>query len=65
MCAVLTILLLTVGGPLSGMPAGSVETPHTFHALVDARLRQLAQDIMAFGDSSRNGTTQPETPRTR
>ena len=50
---------------LSGMRAGSVETPDTFHALVNARLRQLAQDIMAFGDSSRNGATQPGTSSTR
>lgn len=50
---------------LSGMPAGSVDTPDTFHYKVNARLRQLAQDIMAFGESSRNGATQPETSTTR
>ncbi|HEY7491144.1 MAG TPA: hypothetical protein VIH59_08560 [Candidatus Tectomicrobia bacterium] len=46
---------------LTGMPAGNVETPDTIHYLVNTRLQQLAQAIMAFGDGSHNGTRSAET----
>jgi lon-related putative ATP-dependent protease len=47
---------------LTGMPAGDVETPDTIHYLVNTRLRQLAQEIMAFGESGRNGSRPSEAP---
>ena len=40
---------------LTGVPAGDAETPDTVHGLVNARLRQLARDMVAFGETSSNG----------
>jgi ATP-dependent Lon protease len=40
---------------LTGVPAGNVETPHTVHFLVNARLQHLAQAIMAFSGIGRDG----------
>jgi ATP-dependent Lon protease len=40
---------------LTGMPAGDPTTEGTVHYLVNARLRQLAQDIAAFGNAGRDG----------
>jgi ATP-dependent Lon protease len=42
---------------LTGIPAGNVETPGTVHYLVNERLQQLARDIMAFGESGKDGST--------
>jgi len=41
---------------LSGIPAGSIDTPDTVHALVNARLTQLAQRMVAFAEAGRNGS---------
>jgi ATP-dependent Lon protease len=41
---------------LTGVPAGDPTTENTVHYLVNARLRQLAQDIAAFGNIGRDGT---------
>jgi ATP-dependent Lon protease len=49
---------------LSGIPAGDIVTPGTIHYLVNARLQQLARDMLAFGDRSSNGTRPAETPTT-
>ena len=55
---------------LTGVPAGEPETPDTVHGMVNTRLKQLAQDMTAFGDASHNGarppaetTVEDETPR--
>ena len=40
---------------LTGVPAGDPMTEGTVHYLVNARLRQLAQDIAAFGNVGRDG----------
>jgi predicted ATP-dependent protease len=40
---------------LTGVPAGDAETPDTIHGLVNARLQQLARDMVAFGETSSNG----------
>jgi predicted ATP-dependent protease len=40
---------------LTGVPAGDPMTEGTVHYLVNARLRQLAQDIAAFGNAGRDG----------
>jgi len=40
---------------LTGVPAGDPTTESTVHYLVNARLRQLAQDIAAFGNAGRDG----------
>jgi hypothetical protein len=40
---------------LTGVPAGDPTTEGTVHYLVNARLRQLAQDIAAFGNAGRDG----------
>lgn len=47
---------------LSGAPAGDVSTTGTVHYLVNERLRQLAHDIVGFGEDKANG--QPATQRT-
>ena len=41
---------------LTGVPAGNAETPETVHGLVNARLQQLARDMVAFADTRLNGT---------
>jgi predicted ATP-dependent protease len=41
---------------LTGVAAGSIDTPETLHALVNARLAQLAQSMVAFGEAGRNGS---------
>jgi lon-related putative ATP-dependent protease len=46
---------------LTGVPAGSIDTAGTVHALVDTRLKQLAQDIMTFAEAGRNGARPAET----
>ena len=40
---------------LTGVPAGDPTTEGTVHCMVNARLRQLAQDIAAFGNAGRDG----------
>jgi predicted ATP-dependent protease len=40
---------------LTGVPAGDAETPDTVHGLVNARLQQLARDMVAFGETMSNG----------
>jgi len=40
---------------LTGVPAGDPTTEDTVHGMVNARLRQLAQDIAAFGNVGRDG----------
>jgi ATP-dependent Lon protease len=40
---------------LTGVPAGDPTTESTVHYLVNARLRQLAQDIAAFGNAGHDG----------
>jgi hypothetical protein len=49
---------------LTGVPAGTVETPDTIHGLVQARLQRLARDMLAFADSRQNGAQAPEVART-
>jgi predicted ATP-dependent protease len=46
---------------LTGVPAGTIGTTGTVHALVDARLKQLVQDIMTFAEAGRNGARPAET----
>jgi hypothetical protein len=41
---------------LTGIPAGEVGNPETLHGLVNVRLQQLARDMMAFADTSANGS---------
>lgn len=41
---------------LTGVAAGSIDTPDTIHAMVNARLVQLAQSMVAFGEAGRNGS---------
>jgi ATP-dependent Lon protease len=45
---------------LTGLPAGNVETQGTIHYLVNARLRQLAQDMTAFGEARQDGARPAE-----
>jgi predicted ATP-dependent protease len=49
---------------LTGIPAGDAETPDTVHGLVNARLRQLARDMVAFGEASPNGSQKDEAATT-
>ena len=49
---------------LTGVPAGTVQTPDTIHSLVHARLQRLAQDMMAFTDSRQNGARPTEVSNT-
>ena len=49
---------------LTGVPAGTVQTPDTIHSLVHARLQRLAQDMMAFADSRQNGARPTEVSNT-
>jgi predicted ATP-dependent protease len=49
---------------LTGIPAGDAESPNTVHGLVNARLKQLARDIVAFADASPNGTQKDESVTT-
>jgi predicted ATP-dependent protease len=48
---------------LTGVPAGTVETPETLHYRVNQRLQQLAQDINAFGEGRQNGARPVEVSR--
>jgi ATP-dependent Lon protease len=41
---------------LTGVPAGTIDTPDTLHYRVNQRLQKLAQDITAFSDGGQNGT---------
>jgi ATP-dependent Lon protease len=45
---------------LTGMAAGTVETPQTIHYRVNQRLQQLAQGITAFSEGRQNGTQPAE-----
>jgi ATP-dependent Lon protease len=45
---------------LTGVPAGTVETPGTIHFLVNARLRQLAQEMTSFADRRQDGSRPSE-----
>ena len=45
---------------LTGVPAGDAETPDTLHGLVNARLQQLAHDMVTFVDTSPNGSQKSE-----
>jgi predicted ATP-dependent protease len=49
---------------LTGVPAGDPATENTVHYLVNARLRQLAQDIAAFGNMGRDGARPQPTEAT-
>jgi predicted ATP-dependent protease len=49
---------------LTGVPAGDPTTEGTVHALVNVRLRQLAQDIAAFGHAGRDGARPQPTEAT-
>ena len=49
---------------LTGVPAGDPTTEGTVHYMVNARLRQLAQDIAAFGNAGRDGTRPQPTAAT-
>jgi predicted ATP-dependent protease len=49
---------------LTGVPAGTVQTPDTIHSLVHAHLQRLAQDMMAFADSRQNGARPAEVSHT-
>jgi predicted ATP-dependent protease len=49
---------------LTGVPAGDPTTENTVHYLVNARLRQLAQDITAFGNVGRDGARPQPTEAT-
>ncbi|GIX49452.1 MAG: ATP-dependent protease [Candidatus Tectimicrobiota bacterium] len=49
---------------LTGVPAGDVHTPGTVHYLVNARLQQLARDIVAFGERSVDGAKPAEASET-
>jgi predicted ATP-dependent protease len=42
---------------LTGLPAGTVETPGTIHSLVHACLQRLARDMLAFADERQNGVS--------
>ena len=45
---------------LTGVPAGTVETPETLHYQVNQRLQQLAQDMTTFGEGRQNGVKPAE-----
>jgi len=45
---------------LTGVPAGDAEAPETLHGLVNARLQQLARDMVSFADTSANGSQKRE-----
>ena len=49
---------------LTGVPAGTVETPGSLHSLVQARLQRLAQDILAFVDGRQNGARPAKVSQT-
>jgi predicted ATP-dependent protease len=49
---------------LTGVPAGDPTTENTVHYLVNARLRQLAHDITAFGNVGRDGARAQPTEAT-
>jgi predicted ATP-dependent protease len=49
---------------LTGVPAGDPTTEGTVHYLVNTRLRQLAQDITAFGNVGRDGARPQPTEAT-
>ena len=51
-------------GDVTGVPAGDPATEGTVHYLVNARLRQLAQDIAAFGNAGRDGARPQPTEAT-
>lgn len=48
---------------LTGVPAGTVETPDTLHFLAYTRLQRLAQDMLAFADDRHNGSRPAEMPQ--
>ncbi len=43
---------------LTGIPAEDVETPETLHGLVNARLQQLADEMVSFADTRANASQQ-------
>jgi hypothetical protein len=45
---------------LTGVPAGTVETPETLHYRVNQRLQRLAQDMTTFGEEPQNGVKPAE-----
>jgi len=49
---------------LTCVPAGDPTTEGTVHYMVNARLRQLAQDIAAFGNAGRDGSRPQPTAAT-
>jgi lon-related putative ATP-dependent protease len=45
---------------LTGIPAGSIDTPETIHYLVNMRLQRLAQEMTTFTDSRQDGARPAE-----